>query len=214
MNFKNILSFKIKPINKKLEKASTSFALIILIISLCGIIYCIGINFLNNVSYRSVKDIRNTIGEISAYIFAFSILMFIIRRILKYIQPTKLQKEEALISKSKIFNPLVENFKKLDLTYFKKILQILAIFLRQWHIPISILAFSIVIIHGYIGLHFGITKTDISFFIGYYLGILALINLIILVISGIFRCANKAKNLHKILGVSFVILMLLHISII
>lgn len=214
MNLKKFFSFKIKPINKKLEKVSSSFSLIILIISLIVIFYCIRSNFLHNISYNSSKYIKNTIGEISAYIFGFSIAMFIVRRILKYIQPAKLQKEEDFLSNSKFLNPLVDKFRKLDLTYLKKTLQYLAIFLRQWHIPISILAFALILIHGYIGLHFGIIKENLNFILGYYLGILALIDLVILVISGIFRAANKAKNLHKILGISFIILMLLHIVII
>lgn len=214
MNLKKFFSFKIKPINKKLEKVSSSFSLIILIISLIVIFYCIRSNFLHSISYNSSKDIKNTIGEISAYIFGFSIAMFIVRRILKYIQPAKLQKEEDFLSNSKFLNPLVDKFRKLDLTYLKKILQYLAILLRQWHIPISILAFALILIHGYIGLHFGIIKENLNFILGYYLGILALIDLVILVISGIFRAANKAKNLHKFLGISFIILMLLHIVII
>lgn len=214
MDFKKLFSFKIKPINKKLEKVASSFSLIILIISLALIFYCIISNFLHNISYGSLKDIRNTIGEISAYIFGFSIAMFIVRRILKYIQPSKLEKEEDFFSKSSLFKPLVDKFKKLDLTYFKKILQYLAIFLRQWHIPLSLLAFALIIIHGYIGLHFGIIKNNLSFKIGYYLGILALIDLVVLIISGIFRAANKEKKLHKFLGISFIILMLLHIAII
>ncbi|ELC8441435.1 hypothetical protein QYB59_000434 [Clostridium perfringens] len=214
MNLKKFFSFKIKPINKKLEKVSSSFSLIILIISLIVIFYCIKSNFLHSISYNSSKDIKNTIGEISAYIFGFSIAMFIVRRILKYIQPAKLQKEEDFLSNSKFLNPLVDKFRKLDLTYLKKILQYLAILLRQWHIPISILAFALILIHGYISLHFGIIKENLNFILGYYLGILALIDLVILVISGIFRAANKAKNLHKFLGISFIILMLLHIVII
>ncbi|EDT71793.1 hypothetical protein CJD_A0519 [Clostridium perfringens D str. JGS1721] len=185
MNKKNFFSFKIKPINKILEKTSIFLSLIILLFSFIFIFYCIKNNFFANISYRTIKNINKTIGKISEYIFIFSISMFIVRRILKYIYPFKIN-------------------------FLSKLLQYIAVFLRQWHIPLSLLAFSLIILHGYIGLYFGIIKNNLSFKFGYYIGILTLINLIFLILSRIFKY-NSIKKVHKLLGISFIILMFIHI---
>ncbi|MGG5462152.1 hypothetical protein [Clostridium sp. B9] len=211
---KDFLSLKIKPLNKKFEKKSSFFSFAIFLVILISIIYMLYTNSLQKFSYKTLKDIRDNIAVFSAYAFGISIAMFLVRRFLKYIQPAKLAKEEEFLAKSKTLKPAVEKFETVNISGFKKLLQFIAIFLRQWHIPISILAFSIILIHAYISLHFGISKDKISFIFGYYIGIIALIDLIALIISGIFRTANKGKKLHMLLGISFIILMLLHITII
>lgn len=209
MDLKKTFPLKIKPINKKLEKIATFFSLIVLLISLALIFYFIKSNYLQNISYSSMKELRNDIGEIGEYLFIFSIAMFVVRRILKYLQPSKLDS----LSKVSFLKPLANKLKNLDLTYVKKSLQFIAVFLRQWHIPVSLLSFAIILFHGYTGFYYGIIKSSLSFKIGYYIGILDLIILFFVILSVRFKSKNL-KKAHRILGILFIILMAVHISMI
>lgn len=96
--------------------------------------------------------------------------------------------------------------KKVDLKSFKPIVITLAKLAREWHVPVAITAFSAIIIHVYIMLSRGFI-----FSLTYISGISALLVLAVLMISGIFRYKRKGVKLHMVLGISFIILMIIHL---
>lgn len=133
---------------------------------------------LNVLDFKSIGRYGKLIGQVAAYGFGFAISMYVVRRLAKL---TVLNK-------------------------FKKNILIIAKILREWHVPISIVAFSIILLHAYIMLSRGIFMN-----LRYISGILALLILVLQIISGIFRYKRVGIKFHKITGIIFIISMLIHI---
>ena len=133
---------------------------------------------LNVLDFKSIRRYGKLIGQVAAYGFGFAISMYVVRRIAKL----------AILNK------------------FKKKILMIAKVLREWHVPISIVAFSIILLHGYIMLSRGIFMN-----LRYISGILALLILALQIISGIFRYKRVGIKFHKITGIIFIIIMLIHI---
>lgn len=133
---------------------------------------------LNVLDFKSIRRYGKLIGQVAAYGFGFAISMYVVRRIAKL----------AILNK------------------FKKNILMIAKVLREWHVPISIVAFSIILLHGYIMLSRGIFMN-----LRYISGILALLILALQIISGIFRYKRVGIKFHKITGIIFIIIMLIHI---
>lgn len=162
------------------ERRRVSLSLVILVISASIIIFLIASNIFspNLINFRTLRNLRGITGEVAAYGFGFSIAMYVIRRAIKVI----------------------------DFKAFKPKIVAIARFTREWHAPISIIAFSIIMLHAYIMLSGGFI-----FSLTYVSGFSALLVLAVQMISGIFRYKRKGVKLHMVLGISFIVLMLIHL---
>jgi MFS family permease len=124
------------------------------------------------------------VGSVSRVGFLFAVAIYPIFLLLKNKKISKLE------------------YKKI---YVKKLLGFLAKITRQWHVPVAILAMGFVIIHAYLAILNGFKWDG-----GYISGILALVVLGILAVSGIFRYRKLDKKWHLILGLLFVTLFIVH----
>lgn len=134
---------------------------------------------LNVLDFKSIRRYGKLIGQTAAYGFGLAISMYVVRRIAKLTVVNKFKKNILMVAK----------------------------ILREWHVPISIVAFSIILLHGYIMLSRGIFMN-----LRYISGILALLILAVQITSGIFRYKRVGIKFHKITGIIFIISMLIHIS--
>jgi hypothetical protein len=132
----------------------------------------------NFISTRALRKMGGSIGEIAAYGFGFSISMYVIRRIVKRINSKDIKQK----------------------------LLILARITREWHAPISIIAFGMIMLHAYIMLSRGL-----FFNIRYISGLLALGVLGVQILSGIFRYKKIGVKFHMITGITFIITMIIHL---
>ena len=167
-------------ITNEKERIRVFYSLIVFGIMLVFIGFLILQNYLqlNILDFKSIRRYGGLIGQVSAYGFGLSISMYVVRRIARL--------------------TLLKNFKK-------KILMV-AKLLREWHAPISIVAFSIILLHAYIMLSRGIFVN-----LHYMSGILALLILGVQIISGVFRYKRIGAKFHMITGIIFVISMGIHI---
>lgn len=158
------------------ERVKVVVSLFILAVAAAIIIFLMTSN--NIVNLRGIRKYAKDAGTVAEIGFFFAIAMFVIRRIIK----------------------------KVDLKDLKPIAVKVAKLTRDWHVPIAITAFSVIIVHGYIMLSRGsiYNFTSIS-------GIAALSVLAILMISGIFRYKRKGVKFHMVLGISFIVLMFIHL---
>lgn len=130
------------------------------------------------IDFKLLRRFGKTLGQSAAYGFGLVIGLYVIRRIAKL--------------------DLLKNFKK-DIILFAKIL-------REWHAPLAIIAFSVIILHAYIMLSRGIFLTP-----RYISGILALLILAIQITSGFFRYKRIGIKFHMVLGILFIMSMGIHI---
>ncbi len=167
-------------ITNEKERKRVFYSLIVfgIIIALIGFLILQSYFQLNVLDFKSIRRYGKLIGQVAAYGFGFAISMYVVRRIAKL----------AILNK------------------FKKKILMIAKVLREWHVPISIVAFSIILLHGYIMLSRGIFMN-----LRYISGILALLILALQIISGIFRYKRVGIKFHKITGIIFIIIMLIHI---
>ncbi len=182
--------------------------LILPIIAFIFIAFSFSKNYLSNFSYRFLKHFSSNLGTFCEILFLIVISLWCIRLILKYINPKTFNFIWNLIDKTKFrlsktskdfISSFLTNELKKFLIYISKIVQ-------KLHIPLSAIGFAVISIHVYIFIHLGFKWN-----LGYILGALAAIVLLILFISGILRIFNKGFKTHKYLGISFIILTLLHI---
>lgn len=175
--------------NKNLFLFFTSFILVIL--SCIFIYYSVTTNYMSTFNSGFLKHLGKKLGSVSEICFFLVIALFILRLIIK------------ILNKKGMFdiNKEVISLRKI-LLYFNKILQ-------KSHVFIAVVATAIVFIHGYIFLYLGFEGS-----LGYILGVIAILDLILLLFSGYFRIFNKGIYIHKFLGVLFIILMLAHIVLV
>lgn len=162
------------------ERKRVFYSLIVFGIMIVFIGFLIVQNYfqLNILDFKSIRRSGGLIGQVAAYGFALAISMYVVRRIVKL----KFLKD------------------------FKKKILIVAKLLREWHVPISIVASAIILLHAYIMLSRGI-----FFSLRYMSGILALLILVVQIISGIFRYKRLGVKFHMIVGILFIISMIIHI---
>ncbi|MFL0266721.1 hypothetical protein [Candidatus Clostridium radicumherbarum] len=167
-------------IANKIERKRVIYTLILLIIVIAALLFMIfsNIDIVTAINYRKLRSFRGLTGQIAAWGFGFSISMLVIRRIAKRINSKDI--------KMKLLS--------------------LARFTREWHVPISIIAFSVILLHAYIILSNGFILE-----LRYISGLAALIVLGAQIISGIFRYKRKGIKFHMIMGISFIVLMVIHL---
>lgn len=167
-------------ITNKKERKRVSYSLIVFGLVISFIIYLVVQDYfqLEVFSYRTLRSLREGTGLVGAYAFAFSVAMYVIRRVIKQIGSKELKQK----------------------------LLALARILREWHVPISIIGFSAILLHAYIMLSKG-------FFLDlrYVCGIIALVVLTVQMLSGIVRYKRKAVKFHMIMGIVFIITMIIHL---
>lgn len=167
-------------ITNEKERKRVFYSLIVFGIMIIFIGFLILQNYLqlNILDFKSIRRYGKLIGQVAAYGFALAISMYAIRRIARI----------TLLSK------------------FKKKILMVAKILREWHAPISIIAFSIILLHAYIMLSRGIFVN-----LRYMSGILALLILGVQIISGIFRYKRMGVKFHMITGIVFIASMIIHL---
>lgn len=186
--------------------------LILISCSLYFIYYSTTNNYLFGFNNKYLKDIAKNLATFAEICFFLVIGLFILRSIIKSLNSNGLKILNSFLNKFKLDIPQEKQDKFLKSDILKKtksfIIFISKIF-QKFHVPIAVLAVSIILIHAYIFLHLGFKWT-----IGYILGILALTDLILMLITGMFRIFNKVIHIHKILGITFIILMCLHLALV
>lgn len=186
--------------------------LILISFSLYFIYYSTTNNYLGGFNNKYLKDIAKNLATFAEICFFLAIGLFILRFIIKSLNSNGLKILNSFLNKFKLDIPQEKQDSFLSSVILKKtksfIVFISKIF-QKFHVPIAILAISIILIHAYIFLYLGFKWT-----IGYILGILALIDLIFMLITGMFRIFNKVIHVHKVLGIIFIILMCLHIALV
>ncbi|MDN4592799.1 hypothetical protein [Polycladomyces subterraneus] len=83
--------------------------------------------------------------------------------------------------------------------------QRLSIMVRQWHVPIALLAAGVVTIHAYLALLNGFRINGV-----YLTGVLVYVWFIVLGLFGFLRYRGRDKQWHLILGLLFVVLFMVH----
>lgn len=192
---------KLNKIVKQRIKWSLIFSPLILL-SIALILYSAYGSMLDNVHHLST--LRKYTGIVGLIIFGGSIGLYILRLLLKNINPKNINKLGEIF-KNKSSN-LSKHLNNDNITVIKKFLSFWAKIFQSLHIPLSIIGLSIIGYHVYLAFHMGWKWT-----IGYILGLLAAICLLILVILGIARIFNKSIKGHKYIGIAFIILAILHL---
>lgn len=192
---------KLNKIVKQRIKWSLIFSPLILL-SIALILYSAYGSMLDNVHHLST--LRKYTGIVGLIIFGGSIGLYILRLLLKNINPKNINKLDEIF-KNKSSN-LSKHLNNDNITVIKKFLSFWAKIFQSLHIPLSIIGLSIIGYHVYLAFHMGWKWT-----IGYILGLLAAICLLILVILGIARIFNKSIKGHKYVGIAFIILAILHL---
>ncbi|WP_024614225.1 hypothetical protein [Clostridium sp. Ade.TY] len=186
--------------------------LIVAIFSAIFIYYSVSNNYLINFNPKRLKDFAKSLATIAEIGFFLAIGLFVLRFIIKNLNQKGVTILDKGLNKIHIDIPKEVQSEFLESTILAKVrkflLSISKIF-QRFHIIIVLLALSIIIIHAYIFLHLGFKWT-----IGYILGVLTLIDLALMLITGIFRIFNKSIHAHKGLGIIFIILMCLHIALV
>lgn len=181
----------------------------------CSLVFLYYSNFtdlLSNFNPKSLKHFSKSLATFSEICFFLAIGLFILRTLIKNLNSKGVNLIDKLLNRIKISIPenIKENFlKSIILSKVRSFLIYISKIFQKFHVPIAILAASIIIIHGGIFLFLGFKLK-----IGYILGLATLIDLILMILTGFLRIFNKGIKIHKFLGVLFIILMLLHICFI
>ncbi|ERI89519.1 hypothetical protein HMPREF1982_04593 [Clostridiales bacterium oral taxon 876 str. F0540] len=167
-------------ISNKKERIRVMYSLGIFALLAGAVIYLITHtgNQSSLISARALRKMGGSIGELAAYGFGFSISMYVIRRVVKRITSKEIKQK----------------------------LLVLARITREWHVPISIIAFGIIILHAYIMLSRGLFLN-----LRYISGLLALGVLGVQILSGIFRYKKIGVKFHMVTGIAFIIFMIIHL---
>ena len=204
--------------NKKLlpiQKNNLIYFLLGIILVVCSagfIYYSVSTNYLINFNAKNLKDFAKSLSTLAEIGFFLAITLFALRCIIKNLN----QKRENILNKwinkinivipTEVQNEFLENT---ILGKIKKYLFSISKIFQRFHIIIALISISLILIHVYIFLHLGF-----KWRVGYIIGILALIDLLLILITGIFRIFNKSIHAHKGLGIIFIILMCLHITLV
>lgn len=169
-------------ITNEKERKRVFYSLIVFWIMVAFIGFIVIQNYLelNILDFKIIRRSGGLIGQVAAYGFALAIGMYVVRRIAKL--------------------PLLKKFKK-NIFMVAKIL-------REWHVPISIVSFSIILLHACAMLSRGIFVN-----LRYISGMLALLILAVQIMSGIFRYKRIGIKFHRITGIIFIISMCMHLLI-
>lgn len=202
---------KLLPIQKE-RLASFAIGTILIICSAFLIYYSVTNNYLLKFNPKRLKDFAKTLATTAEIGFFLVIGLFVLRLIIKNLNQKGVNLLDKVLNKIHLNIPKEAQSEFLESTILGKIrkflLSISKIF-QRFHILIALIAISIIMIHAYIFLHL-----DFKWKIGYIFGFLALVDLGLMLITGILRIFNKSIHGHKGLGVIFIILMCLHIAFI
>lgn len=196
--------------NKNLFSFFISFLLVVL--SCIFIFYSFTNNYINTANSDFFKHFGKSLGSFSEICFFIVIALFVLRLIIKNFNKKGISRINKILNIFKLEISESTQVKILDsnLTItIRKFLLLVNKILSKSHVFIAMVAIAVVIIHGYIFLQLGFEWS-----LGYILGILAILNLVLVLFSGYLRIFNKSIHVHKFLGISFIILMLLHIALI
>ncbi|MGL4571037.1 MAG: hypothetical protein ACRCVJ_08225 [Clostridium sp.] len=200
------------PNNRKIDLVFFAIGIILIICALVFVYKSMSTDYLLSVNSKSLKGFGKDLATFCEICFFLVIGLFIIRLILKNMGPKGMQLFNKGLTKAHIKLPeqsKEQYFNTVILTKIRKIILPIAKLFQKFHVPIAIVACSVIIIHGYIFFHLGFKWNA-----GYILGVLALSDLVLMIITGFFRIFNKGIHAHKGLGVLFIILMILHIAIV
>lgn len=198
-----------------IQKNHLIYLVIGIIVTICSTIfiyYSVSNNYLINLNTKRLEDFAKSLATIAEVGFFLAIALFLLRFIIKNLNQKGINILDKLLNKVHIDIPKEVQSEFLESTILSKIRKILlniSKIFQRFHVIIALLALSIILLHAYIFLHLGFKWT-----IGYILGILALIDLTLMLITGIFRIFNKSIHAHKVLGVIFIILMCSHIALV
>lgn len=192
---------KLNKMVKQRIKWSLIFSPLILL-SIALILYSAYGAMLDNIHHLST--LRKYTGIVGLIIFGGSIGLYILRLLLKNINPKNINKLDEILKNK--FDNLSKHLNNDNITIIKKFLSFWAKIFQSLHIPLSIIGLSIIGYHIYIAFYMG-WKWNI----GYIFGLLAAICLLILVILGITRIFNKSIKGHKYVGIAFIVLSVLHL---
>ncbi|MDP4144977.1 MAG: hypothetical protein Q8936_10930 [Bacillota bacterium] len=163
-------------IANKKERIRVRVSLIVFVLIAAYTVYLITQNNVSN--FRSLRHLGGLAGQIAAFGFAFAIGMYVLRRIAKRISSKEIKQKILFVAK----------------------------ILREWHVPIAVVAFSVILLHAYIMLSRGLV-----FNIRYISGIVALVILAVQAISGIFRYKRIGIKFHMVTGILFTVSMIIHL---
>lgn len=194
--------------NQKYNLRIFSIGFIIAIITLGLILLSIQNDFLFDFGYRVLHKFGSTIGTVCEILFFIVIALWVLRLIIRYLNPKTFNFiwKQTDKTKLKLSDDSKEGISNFLITYIKKFLIFVSKIIQKFHVPLALIGFIIIMVHVYIFLHLGFKWN-----IGYIFGALAAISLLIIFFSGFLRIFNKGFKSHKHLGILFIILMLLHI---
>ncbi|AIY84340.1 MAG: hypothetical protein KIB43_13965 [Clostridium baratii] len=198
-----------------MQKNHLIYLLVGILVAVCSAIfiyYSVSNNYLINFNPKILKNFAKSLATIAEIGFFLAIGLFILRFIIKNLNQKGVNILDKVLNKVHIDIPKEVQSEFLESTILAKVRKILlniSKIFQRFHIIIALLALSIILLHAYIFLHLGFKWT-----IGYILGVLAVLDLALILITGIFRIFNKSIHAHKALGVIFIILMCLHIALV
>lgn len=167
-------------ITNKKERHRVFYSLTILILMAALVAFLIIQSYagLNIVNVRALRGLRGITGLAAAAAFSIAVGMYVVRRVVKRISAKEIKQKFLALAR----------------------------ILREWHVPISIIGFAIVLLHTYIALSRGF-----RFEARYISGIAALGILAIQMLSGIFRYKRIGVKFHMIMGILFITSMCIHL---
>ncbi|WP_432694022.1 hypothetical protein ACRBU7_15605 [Priestia aryabhattai] len=87
----------------------------------------------------------------------------------------------------------------------KPLIQFLAKYVRQWHVPIALISTALIILHGYMALIKGFQAN-----FTYFSGIITMAVLACLLVMGVKRYKRTDKKWHFKFAISFLVLFMIH----
>lgn len=87
----------------------------------------------------------------------------------------------------------------------KPLIQFLAKYVRQWHVPIALISTALIILHGYMALIKGFQAN-----FTYFSGIITMAVLACLLVMGVKRYKRTDKKWHLKFAISFLVLFMIH----
>lgn len=198
-------------INKIIKNRLLQFLIFLPVLVISGILVLLTMNgtILANSSKHSLLKLTQNIAFYGIFIFIIPIALYILRLFLKYMNPKGIDKLETGLSKIKI--NISKNIKEKYLSgefleTLRNIFSIFAKIAQKLHIPVSLIAVSVIGYHVYLAFHTGWVWN-----LGYITGLIAAILLLIITITGISRIFNKNIKSHKFISFAFVIFTIIHV---
>lgn len=197
-------------LNKIVKKRLLIFFIFLPLLIISGILVLMTMNgiILSGLDHRQLRKFTENVGFYGMFIFAIPVALFIFRLGVKYITPKGVTLLKGILSKIKIKIPNSIEERFLNNEYLEDVRYIfaqLAKFMQKLHIPIGLLGISVIGYHVYLAFHLGWVWS-----LGYILGLIAAIFLLMITLTGIARIFNKNIKTHKFLMFGFVIFTGLH----